>query len=85
MRQLLIYSITLLIIFLFGCKEEVDSSDESTKSTVDELRIDPEADKLLKQMSDNLSSAKEYTVRVESSSDFTNDTGEILKLHRTKN
>jgi len=83
MRQILIYSFTLLIAFLIGCKQEVDSSDESTKSTVDELRIDPEAEELLKQMSDNLSSAKEYTVRVESSSDFTNDTGEILKLHRT--
>ncbi len=83
MKQLLFFSFILLLVFFFGCKVEVDDSDQSTTGIVRELTIDPEADKLLKQMSDNLSSAKEFTVRVESSSDFTNDTGEILKLHRT--
>ena len=83
MRQLIISSLTLLLVFLFGCKVEVDDSDQSASETVSELTIDPEADKLLKQMSDYLSSAKEFSVKVESSSDFTNDTGEILKLHRT--
>ena len=67
---------------LFGCKVEVDNSDQSTAEQDREYTIDPEADKLLKQMSDNLSSAQEFTVRVQSSSDFTNNTGEIIKLHR---
>ena len=83
MRQLLIYSFIPLLVFTFGCNVEVDNSDQSKEGTVGELTIDPEADKLLKQMCDNLISAKEYTVQVESSSDFTNDTGEIVKLHRT--
>ena len=83
MKHLLIYSFILTFVFLFGCKVEVDDSDQSASETVGELTIDPEADRLLKQMSENLSSAKQFTVQVESSSDFTNDTGEILKLHRT--
>jgi len=83
MKHLLIYSFILLLVFHFGCKVEVDESDQSASETVGELTIDPEADKLLKQMSDNLISAKEFTVQVESSSDFTNDTGETLKLHRS--
>jgi hypothetical protein len=73
----------MLLVLLFGCKVEVDDSDQSATGTAGELTIDPEADELLKQMCDNLSSANEFTVRVESNSDFTNDTGEILKLHRT--
>ena len=85
MKQLIIFSFIMFFVFLLGCKVEVDDSDQSTTGTVSELTIDPEADKLLKQMSENLSSVKEYTVRVESSSDFTNDTGEILKLHATVN
>ncbi len=83
MKHLLIYSFILLLVFLFGCKVEVDDSGESPSGTSATLTIDPEADKLLKQMSDNLISAKEFTVQVESSSDFTNDTGETLKLHRS--
>ncbi len=85
MKQLIIFSFIMLLVFLFGCKVEVDDSDQFTTGTAGELTIDPEADKLLKQMSDNLSSANEFTVQVESNSDFTNDTGEILKLHRTAN
>ena len=83
MKQLLIFSFILLIVLLFGCKVEVDDSEQTTTGMVRELTIEPEADKLLKQMSDNLISANEFTVQVESSSDFTNDTGEILKLHRS--
>ena len=83
MKQLLIFSFILFFVFMFGCNVEVDDSDQSTTGTVGELTIDPEADELLKQMCDNLSSANEFTVQVESSSDFTNDTGEIVKLHRT--
>jgi len=83
MKHLLIYSFILLLVFLFGCKVELDDSGDSPSGTSAILTIDPEADKLLKQMSDNLISAKEFTVRVESSSDYTNDTGEIVKLHRT--
>jgi hypothetical protein len=82
MKQLLIFSFILLLVLLFGCKVEVDDSEQTTTGTVGELTIDPEADKLLKQMSDNLSSAEEFIVWVQSSSDFTNNTGEIIKLHR---
>ncbi len=83
MKQLLIFSFSLFFVLLFGCKSETNDSLQSHSGTSAELTIDPEADNLLKQMSENLSSAIEFTVRVESSSDFTNDTGEILKLHRT--
>ena len=83
MKHLLIYSFILLLVFLFGCKSESDDSGESPSGTSAALTIEPDAAKLLKQMCENLSSANEFTVRVESSSDFTNDTGEILKLHRT--
>jgi hypothetical protein len=85
MKQLIIFSFILFFVFLLGCKVEVDDSDQSTTGTVSKLTIDPEADKLLKQMGENLSSAKAFTVRVESSSDFINDSGEILKLHRSLN
>ena len=83
MKQLLIFSFILFFVFMFGCNVEVDESNESATGTVGDLTIDPEADELLKQMCDNLSSANEFTVQVESSSDFTNDTGEIIKLHRS--
>ena len=82
MKQLIIFSFILFFVFMFGCNVKVDDSDQSATGA-GELTIDPEADKLLKQMSDNLISANEFTVKVESSSDFTNDTGEIIKLHRT--
>jgi hypothetical protein len=82
MKQLLIFSFILFFVLLFGCNVEVDDSDQSTAEQDREYTIDPEADKLLKQMSDNLSSTEEFTVRVQSSSDFTNNTGEIIKLHR---
>ena len=54
MKHLLIYSFILLLVFLFGCKVEVDDSGESPSGTNATLTIDPEADKLLKQMIDNL-------------------------------
>ena len=71
MKQLIIFSFIMLLALIFGCNVEVDDSDQSATGTAGELTIDPEADKLLKQMSDNLSSTNEFTVQVQSSSDFT--------------
>ena len=50
MKQLIIFSFIILLVFLFGCKVEVDDSYQSTTGTAGELTIDPEADKLLKQI-----------------------------------
>jgi hypothetical protein len=82
MKNLMISLFILSFALFSGCTKESEESVQVAEDKVEQYKIDPDADEKLKQMCEKLSSAKEFSVRVQSSSDFITDTGEILKLHR---
>ena len=90
MKVLIISFVIILITQFAGCKADVDTSNsnkdvaeetmqntvQTSTSTRTSFSIDPDAEIILEQMAENLSSSKQMTVRIEASEDVINENGE---------
>lgn len=99
MKVLIMSFVILLITQFAGCKVDVDTSNsnkdvaeetmqksvQTNTSTRTSFSIDPDAEIILMQMVENLSSSKQMTFKIEASEDIINENGEKIILHKTVN